>query len=88
MDSFFLIFGYVLIAAAVVGGGLTASGVAVPMVSSIFRQVLLGLLGLFLVTMGHDERGNFGKVEEAPKPFEAPEAPPPPTFDSQPSEKK
>lgn len=86
MDSFFLVFGYVLIAAAIVGGGLSASGVAVPVVSSIFRQVLLALLGLFLVITGHDERGLLGSPEQPP--FEPAQAPPPPTFGEMPSEKK
>src|ERR1019366_7927996 len=52
MDSFLTGFGVVLLAAAIVGGGMTASGVNVPVISSLTRQVLLAAFGGFLIYIG------------------------------------
>lgn len=41
-----------MVAAAIVGGGLKASGVDVPIISSITRQVLLGAVGIMIIALG------------------------------------
>lgn len=46
MNTTLVVVGFVFIAAAILGGGLTAQGVEVPVISSIPRQVLLGLTGV------------------------------------------
>lgn len=46
MNTTLLVVGFVFVAAAVIGGGLKAVGIEVPVVSSISRQVLLGLAGV------------------------------------------
>jgi hypothetical protein len=46
VNTTLLVVGFVFVAAAVIGGGLKAVGIEVPVVSSISRQVLLGLAGV------------------------------------------
>ena len=43
--------GVVLVVAAVVGGGLTLAGAVVPVISSVVRQVVVGLVGAILLTV-------------------------------------
>ena len=45
----FAFFGLVCVAAAIVGGGLTAKGISVPVISSIPRQALLAIFGVVVV---------------------------------------
>ena len=46
----FLMLGISCVVAAIVGGGLRISGFEIPLLSSMRRQVLLGLLGLGLIS--------------------------------------
>lgn len=46
MNTTLLVVGFVFVAAAIIGGGLKAADIEVPVVNSIPRQVLLGLAGL------------------------------------------
>lgn len=46
MNTTLVVVGFVFLAAAIIGGGLKAQGVEVPVISSISRQVLLGLAGV------------------------------------------
>jgi hypothetical protein len=49
MEEVMFVLGVVCVIAAVVGGGLTAAGTQVPVISSLARQLLLAIIGLFLV---------------------------------------
>lgn len=49
MENTLLGFGLACIAAAIVGGGLKAFGFEIPILNSMARQVLLGLLGVILI---------------------------------------
>lgn len=44
--------GVVAVMAAIVGGGLKAAGVDIPVLTSLARQVLLGMFGLALLVVG------------------------------------
>ncbi len=46
MDNIFLVSGLACLIAAVVGGGLKAFGIEVPVLASLGRQIALGILGL------------------------------------------
>jgi hypothetical protein len=52
MDNVLLVAGLACLIAAVVGGGLTAFGMALPVLQSRVRQVILGMLGITLVVIG------------------------------------
>lgn len=52
MDATFVTIGVVAVLAAIAGGGLSAAGVSVPVIASVARQVLLGLVGVVLVAGG------------------------------------
>ena len=43
--------GVVLVVAAVVGGGFTLAGAEVPVISSVIRQVLVGVVGAALLAL-------------------------------------
>ncbi|MGX1186678.1 hypothetical protein AB7M29_004357 [Pseudomonas sp. F-14 TE3623] len=49
LENQLLIFGLVCLGAAIVGGGLKALGIEVPLLKSIRRQLLLALFGLVLL---------------------------------------
>lgn len=49
MQQTFLITGLTCLIASIVGGGLKAFGIEIPLLRSRLRQVILGLLGIFLV---------------------------------------
>jgi hypothetical protein len=49
MSDTILGFGLVCIAAAIIGGGLSAAGTKIPLINSIPRQILLGAFGALLV---------------------------------------
>lgn len=51
-DSIILVMGFVCLAAAVVGGGFEAAGYKVPVISSIHRQILLGVIGVIMIFFG------------------------------------
>src|SRR5438093_1354839 len=52
MNPTLLIIAVVCIAAAIIGGGMRAMGVDVPVISSVSRQILLGIFGI-LVLVGN-----------------------------------
>ncbi len=52
MQQTFLIAGLACLIAAIVGGGLKAFGIEIPLLSSRVRQTVLGLLGLILIAVG------------------------------------
>lgn len=52
MTQTFFIAGLACLIAAIVGGGLKAFGIEIPLLSSRTRQILLGLLGLILIVGG------------------------------------
>lgn len=58
MNTTLLVVGFVFVAAAVIGGGLKAVGIEVPVVSSILRQVLLGLAGVGAIVISFLLAGN------------------------------
>jgi hypothetical protein len=51
MQQTLLIAGLACLIAAIVGGGLKAFGIEIPVLSSRFRQAVLGLLGLILIVV-------------------------------------
>lgn len=71
-----LTLGSVCVIAAIVGGGLTAAGMEIPVVDSVTRQVLLGLVGVGLTLLSFTALGqNPGTTGGDPK-HEEPEEPP------------
>jgi len=52
MDQTLLTAGIAFVAAAIIGGGLKAFGIEIPLLKSALRQVLLGMLGLVLILIG------------------------------------
>lgn len=52
MDNIFLVSGLACLIAAVVGGGLKAFAIEVPVLASLGRQIALGVLGLILLAIG------------------------------------
>lgn len=52
MQHTFLIAGLACVIGAIVGGGLKAFGIELPLVNSRIRQAVLGLLGVALITAG------------------------------------
>lgn len=52
MDNIFLVAGLACLIAAVVGGGLKAFAIEVPVLASLGRQIALGVLGLILIGIG------------------------------------
>jgi hypothetical protein len=52
MDNIFLVSGLACLIAAVVGGGLKAFAIEVPVLASLGRQIALGVLGLVLIGIG------------------------------------
>lgn len=52
MQQTLLITGLTCLIAAIVGGGLKAFGIEIPLLSSRVRQVVLGLFGLILIAVG------------------------------------
>jgi len=52
MQQTFLIAGLACLIAAIVGGGLKAFGIEIPLLSSRVRQTVLGLLGVILIAAG------------------------------------
>jgi hypothetical protein len=53
MTNTLLTVGLVCIIAAIIGGGLKAFGIEIPVFQSTKRQILLGALGLILLLMGY-----------------------------------
>lgn len=51
-DTTLLGAGIACIIAAIVGGGLKAFGIEIPVLSSVYRQVALGALGIVLIWLG------------------------------------
>jgi len=51
-DNVFLAAGLASLLAAIVGGGLRAFGIEIPLLKSIARQVVLAVLGILLLTFG------------------------------------
>ena len=70
--------GVVLVVAAVVGGGFTLAGAEVPVISSIVRQVLVGLVGAALLAL---DLAYVGAQPDRP-PTPTTTTVPPPTTDS------
>lgn len=64
MENTLLGAGIACVIAAIVGGGLKAFGLELPLVSSVKRQTLLGLLGVILVVAGVSPDG-FGLFAKA-----------------------
>jgi hypothetical protein len=65
VESTLIIAGVVFVGAAIVGGGLVAFKVEVPLVDSLARQVLLGVFGTILLVSGFvfgDEGGAFDEA--------------------------
>lgn len=52
MQATLVTLGVVAVMAAIVGGGLKAAGVDIPVLTSLARQVLLGIFGLALLVVG------------------------------------
>lgn len=52
-DIVLMLAGVFLVGAAIIGGGMSTSGVNVPVITSIARQVLLGLLGAAVFGLGY-----------------------------------
>jgi hypothetical protein len=52
MDNPFVVAGLACVIAAIVGGGLKAFGIEVPLLKSRTRQSVLGILGILLLTFG------------------------------------
>lgn len=52
MDNPFVVAGLACLIAAIVGGGLKAFGIEVPLLKSLTRQVVLGILGALLLVFG------------------------------------
>lgn len=52
MQATLVTLGVVAVLAAIVGGGLKAAGVDIPVLRSLVRQVLLGMFGLALLVVG------------------------------------
>lgn len=52
MQHTFLITGLACLMAAIVGGGLKAFGIEIPLLNSRIRQTILGLLGIVLIAAG------------------------------------
>jgi hypothetical protein len=52
MDNYFTAAGLACLIGAIVGGGLKAFGVEVPLLQSLVRQVILGVLGVVLLAFG------------------------------------
>lgn len=67
MNTMFILLGVICLIAAIVGGGLKAAGVELPVVVAVRRQVLLGLLGVVLIFagafMGSGSGGGYGDNE-------------------------
>jgi hypothetical protein len=51
-NDVFIISGLACLIAALVGGGLKAFGIEIPILKSVARQIALGLLGLILIIVG------------------------------------
>lgn len=89
MEVFLISFGVVCIAAAIIGGGLSAAGFTIPVISSIPRQILLAVFGIALVALGNfhkspssiPETANkeppSGSASPAPSKSDLPAIPPP-----------
>jgi hypothetical protein len=52
MNTTLILVGVVCIIAAVVGGGLNALGIELPVIESVRRQIVLGIIGIMLVIFG------------------------------------
>lgn len=52
MNNTFVVAGLASLLAAIVGGGLKAFGIEVPLLKSLFRQIVLGVLGTVLLAFG------------------------------------
>jgi hypothetical protein len=63
MDNIFLVAGLACLIGAVVGGGLKAFGIEVPILKSVSRQILLGCLGLALLFIGRLPQGAHPEAE-------------------------
>lgn len=57
MQATLVTLGVVAVMAAIVGGGLKAAGVDIPVLTSLVRQVLLGMFGLALLVVGLEPWG-------------------------------
>src|SRR3954470_9687480 len=54
IDNAFLIAGLACLIAALVGGGLNAFGIEIPVLESVFHQIALGILGLILIAVAFE----------------------------------
>jgi len=73
MDNVFLVAGIACLIAAVVGGGLKAFGIEIPILKSGARQFVLGALGLMLILAGifvNSDRGT--NIKPTPTPIPTP----------------
>lgn len=61
MQSTLIVAGVAFVGAAIVGGGLVAFKIEVPLVDSLPRQILLGLFGVALLTVGFVFDGSGGE---------------------------
>src|SRR5215467_12360940 len=52
MNNTFVVAGLASPLAAIVGGGLKAFGIEVPLLKSLFRQIVLGVVGIVLLAFG------------------------------------
>lgn len=57
MQATLVTLGVVAVMAAIVGGGLKAAGVDIPVLTSVARQILLGMFGLTLLVVGLEPWG-------------------------------
>lgn len=63
MTTTLLTTGLVCLIAAIVGGGLTAFGIKIPLLTSLWRQLLLGFLGVCLLVAAYSSPTTDGPVE-------------------------
>jgi hypothetical protein len=68
MSTTLLSAGLACLIAAVIGGGLKAFGVQIPVLQSLKRQVILGLLGIVLILVSFWVLPSSGKKAEPPEP--------------------
>ncbi|MFZ1983857.1 MAG: hypothetical protein WAU91_05540 [Desulfatitalea sp.] len=71
MDNVFLVAGIACLIASIVGGGLKAFGIEIPILKSSARQFALGVLGVILILVGtfiYSETGPNIKPKPTPTP--------------------
>ncbi len=71
MENTLLTVGIVCILAAIVGGGLKAFGVEIPVLSTLVRQLVLGAFGIVLLIVAFQIRPKPAPAPTPPKPQQA-----------------